>query len=171
MVPFVTYAIWNGDFVRGAALIFVAGVTDALDGWLARHFEWTSRLGAYLDPIADKLLLVSSYVALGFQGSVPAWLVWLILGRDALILTMVAIALLMTNVRAFPPTSLGKLSTIVQVFAAVAIVTGHAYAGNRFHEFETFLIYVTALVTAGSGLHYAWYGISAFPAARRVAVK
>lgn len=169
LVPFVTQAIWHGDFRRGALLVFVAGVTDALDGWLARHFHWTSRFGAYLDPVADKLLLVLSFVALGFQGSVPGWLVWLILGRDALILTMVAIALLMTKVRSFPPTLWGKLSTIVQVFTALAIIAGHAYANGGFHRFETFLTYVTGAITAGSGIHYLWYGLRAFPAARRAA--
>ena len=61
-------------------LVFVASVTDGIDGYLARHFAWTSRLGSYLDPIADKLLLVSLYIVLGIAGVVPIWLMWLVLG-------------------------------------------------------------------------------------------
>ena len=168
LVPFVAHSILSADFHRAAVLIFVAGCTDALDGHLARHFRWTSRIGAYLDPVADKLLLITTFVALGVQGAVPAWLVWLILGRDALILTMVAIALLFTSVRSFPPSVWGKLSTIVQVFTALAVIVDRAYVAADFHAFEMFIVAVTASATISSGVHYAWRAVAEFPAARLV---
>ena len=134
-----------------------------MDGYLARRFAWTSKLGAYLDPIADKLLLMSSYAALGFQGAIPVWLMWVVLGRDALILAMVAIALLFTGVRRFPPTRWGKLSTIGQVFTALVVIVDHAYVSADYRLLEAFLVRATALLTVGSGIHYLWLALSRFP--------
>lgn len=167
-VPFVAQAILSADFHRAAVLIFLAGCTDALDGYLARHFRWTSRVGAYLDPVADKLLLVTTYVALGIQGAAPKWLVGLILGRDALILAMVAIALLFTAVRSFPPTVWGKLSTIIQVVAALAIIVDRAYVTADYHQFEIFIETLTAVATIWSGVNYTRRALTEFPAARLV---
>lgn len=166
-MPFVATALANGYFQRAAALIFVAGITDALDGWLARHFRWTSQIGAYLDPLADKLLLVSTYVALGVQGAVPAWLVGLVLGRDLVILAMVGIAFRFTNVRSFPPSTLGKLSTAIQVFTALAIIVDHGFVTLEYKRFELFALGLTATGTGLSGLHYLYRGLTEFPAARR----
>ena len=166
-MPFVAQAIWTGQFRRAALLVFVAGWTDALDGFLARRFAWTSRTGAYLDPIADKLLLISAYVALAMQGAAPVWLMWLVLGRDALILGMVAIAFAFTTVRSFPPSLWGKLSTIAQVFTALALIVLRAFVGSRQAGFEAFIIYATAAITALSGLHYIVTGARRFQAARR----
>ena len=156
VVPFVVYAIVSTRFQIAALLIFSAGLTDALDGFLARHYRWTSRTGAYLDPVADKLLLVASYVALGVQGAIPLWLMWLVLGRDCLILAMVATAFLLTTIRDFPPSLWGKLSTIVQVFTAFAIIAARAYNPVERWSWEPLLFLITAAITIGSGLHYVW---------------
>lgn len=167
-MPFVAHSILAANFHRAAVLIFLAGCTDALDGYLARHFRWTSRIGAYLDPVADKLLLVTTYIALGVQGAVPAWLVWLVLGRDALILAMVAIAWLFTAVRSFPPSVWGKLSTITQVFTALVVIVDRAFLTSEYHAFEIFIEMVTATATLWSGFNYTRRALAEFPTARRV---
>ena len=73
------------DFFTALVLFAVAGFSDALDGFLAKHYHWESRLGSILDPLADKLLLVASFATLTWLGLIPYWLLWLVLGRDVLI--------------------------------------------------------------------------------------
>lgn len=155
-------SLWTLDYRSALLLIFVAGATDALDGYLARRFDCTSRLGAYLDPIGDKLLLVSVYVTLGLRGGVPRWLMWLVLGRDALILGMVAFALLATTVRRFPPSIWGKISTVFQVMGALAIIAGNAYFPNRPQVYDQVATVPTAIATLWSGLHYVWLALRQF---------
>lgn len=156
LVPFVVRELWRGNYRLALVLLFVAGATDALDGYLARRFNWTSRFGAYLDPVGDKLLLVSVYLVLGLKDVVPRWLMWLVLGRDALILTMVAIALLFTQVRSFPPSIWGKLSTVIQIGAGLGIIAANGYFPVRPPGFDQAIVLVTALATGVSGLHYLW---------------
>jgi cardiolipin synthase (CMP-forming) len=139
--------------------VFIAGATDALDGYLARRFGWATRLGAYLDPIADKLLLVSVYSMLGVDQAIPYWLVWLVLGRDILILAMVGIAFAFTSIRQFPPSVWGKVSTIIQVLTALVVLA------NTVSGLATAMIYVTALTTTTSGVDYAWRGVKLLHAA------
>jgi cardiolipin synthase len=168
LIPFIVQSLWYADYRRSVWLLWVAGVTDLLDGYLARRFQWTSRFGSYLDPIGDKLMLVSVYVTLGLSGTVPRWLMWLVLGRDALILTMVAIALLFTTVRSFPPSRWGKLSTVVQVMGALIIIATRAYFPDRSPLVEGIVVPATAVATVGSGLHYVWLaGVSVVSLASR----
>ena len=143
-------ALWHAEFHRALVLVFIAGATDAIDGYLARRFEWTTAIGAYLDPIADKLLLVSVYIMLGVDRAIPYWLVWLVLGRDVLILAMVGIAFAFTSIRRFPPSIWGKVSTIVQVLTALVVLA------DQGSVLATTMIYVTALTTIASGMHYGW---------------
>src|SRR4051794_18322824 len=92
LTPLIVLAIVAGDCRRALILAAVAGASDGLDGFLARQFNWKSRAGAYLDPIADKLLLTALYLSFGYSKMIPAGLVWLVVGRDVFILTMVACA-------------------------------------------------------------------------------
>src|SRR5688572_33215575 len=81
MTPWIVVALVQGDCRKALWLSCIAGFTDAADGFLARRFGWSTRLGAYLDPIADKFLLTSLYVCFGIAGIVPGWIVWLVVGR------------------------------------------------------------------------------------------
>jgi cardiolipin synthase len=162
LIPFIVQELWNADYRQAVLLLWVAGVTDLLDGYLARRFQWTSRLGAYLDPVGDKLMLVSVYVTLGLRGAVPLWLMWLVLGRDAVILGMVAIALLVTAIRSFPPSVWGKISTVIQVMGALIVIAGHAYVPEESRVFQQIVVPVIALATVASGLDYLWKGYSVF---------
>src|SRR5688572_11362698 len=109
LTPLIAWSISHYQCAWALGLMFTSGVTDAADGYLARRYRWQSRLGGYLDPIADKLLLVTVYISLGIAGLSPWWLVALVVGRDVIILAMVAAALTLTNYREFRPTLAGKI--------------------------------------------------------------
>jgi cardiolipin synthase len=145
--PIIVLAVMRGERNWAFQLCCAAGFTDFLDGFIARRFGWTSRLGAWMDAICDKILLSSLYVAFGIAGWAPAWLVWLVLGRDLLILTMALLGLAFTTIRDFPPSIWGKISTNIQIAAAAAILAGPAAL------FEP-AVAVCAIATAWSGLHY-----------------
>src|ERR1700691_1166456 len=110
-LPFFIIAIHYRRYDMALALLIIAGLTDALDGVLARSLNQKTALGAYLDPIADKLLLSSSFVLLALNRKISWWLTILVLGRDVLMLTTAAVILLTAGYRAFPPTFYGKLTT------------------------------------------------------------
>lgn len=115
LTPWIAWYLSKND-PRGAfPILFFAGFSDGLDGYLARRFGWTSKAGAYLDPIADKLLLVTLWVGLGLAQRAPWWMVGLALGRDVLILGFSGVMLWMQGPRDFPPSVWGKRSTFFQL--------------------------------------------------------
>ncbi|MBL8175924.1 MAG: CDP-alcohol phosphatidyltransferase family protein [Bryobacterales bacterium] len=134
----------------------LAGSTDYWDGWLARRMNWNSPLGAYLDPLADKILLAGCYIALGMAGAVPWWLVSMVFSRDVLILTGVAVVYKAVGRRDFPPTQSGKLSTAIQIMAIVAVLG--AKAGFFAPAVLPVAIGAVAAGTLFSGLDYIRVG-------------
>lgn len=155
LTPFVVWRFLAGDCRGAFILLLIAGFSDAIDGLIARRFGQVTRAGAYLDPIADKLLLTSVYVSLGVVHIVPRWLVGLIVGRDLVILTMAAIGLLFTRHRDFPPSIWGKLSTMVQIATALVAVVGCVTG----YSLPAIFVWTTALATGWSGMHYMWRGV------------
>lgn len=159
LVPFVVSALWHRRFRMALALVFIAGVTDVVDGFLARHFAWTTRVGAYLDPIADKSLLVSVYIMLGINAAIPRWLVGLVLGRDVLILGMVASGFLFTSIRNFPPSVWGKVSTFLQIVTALVVMGTYAFPSEIPNGIlQQGLVVMTGAAAIVSGVNYAWRG-------------
>lgn len=156
LAPFVAADILNGNFRRAIALCFFAGLTDVIDGLLARKMGETSRSGAYLDPIADKILLSVVYVALGLSKAIPWWMVAVVFGRDVLILAMAGYGLLFTKIRKFPPSVWGKLSTFFQISAALMILCARA----GFPAPDRLAIWLMVAATIWSGIHYAWRGMT-----------
>jgi cardiolipin synthase len=145
-----------------ALMLFVgAALTDGLDGFLARRLGCMTQLGAYLDPLADKLLLSGTYLALAVISSVPVWFVVLVFGRDLLILVGAAAIFLLTKRRRFPPSLWGKVSTFFQVFYAVAVLVGNAMPWASPGWLRPAILWPAALATAWSGLHYAWHARTA----------
>lgn len=144
------WALWRGHFDAALVAILVAGITDGLDGFLARRLRVSSRTGEMLDPIADKVLLSGAFVALWLNGSVEGWLAAIILGRDALILGAAGVALVLSKApRRFPPSLWGKLSTIAQVALVVTLAA-------RIPEPVLGIVkWTTAALTVGSFVHYA----------------
>src|SRR5437870_12257387 len=107
-VPFAVQAILRREHKRALAIVLVAALTDTIDGTLARRFGMATRVGAYLDPITDKLFLSAVYISLASISSVPWWLVIEIFSRDFLILASCGAAILFLGVRSFPPSVWGK---------------------------------------------------------------
>ena len=122
MVPVLVWAIVSGEMVGAFLLFLAAGVSDALDGFLAKRFGMASELGAYLDPLADKALIVSIYVSLGIAARIPAWLVILVVSRDVMIVGAVLLSWLLNRPLAIKPLLVSKLNTVAQiVFAALVL--------------------------------------------------
>ena len=113
VVP-VAVAILSHEFLLTLILFAVASVSDGIDGYLARRFDWTSRFGAILDPIADKLMLIVSFFLLTYIGIFPVWLAAVVIGRDLIIVAGAAAYHILYGEYDFEPTRLGKLSTLLQ---------------------------------------------------------
>jgi cardiolipin synthase len=165
LAPVAAWAILEGEYRFALAVFAAAAVTDGLDGLLARRLNAASRLGAYLDPIADKALLSTVYLVLGIAGLAPWWLVGLVFGRDLLIVAMVATALLFTRYRDFPPSAWGKISTGFQMLAAVVVIVGKAFPAWGIRPEP--LLYLAAAATVASGAGYLWRGCKMAGAALR----
>ena len=160
LTPWIIVALIYRDCREALWLSCVAGFTDGVDGFLARRFGWKSRLGAYLDPIADKFLLTSLYISFGIAGFVPEWLVWLVVGRDVLILLMTGAGLLFTNRRDYPPTLWGKISTAIQIAGAFIVLCSCAYPPFVPLSLSSAALLAVAAATAWSGAHYVWRAFS-----------
>lgn len=150
MTPLIVIAIFNGLYDRALALCLIAGWTDAFDGWTARWLKAESKTGMVLDPIADKILQVGVFLALGITGLAPVWIVVIVFGRDLLIVAMAALFLITGRKGEFPPSLWGKISTIIQL-ATAAFVLGRVAA-----PWEPFGLAMTAVATTWSGIHYCW---------------
>ena len=158
LTPFAVAALVQSGYLRAVVIIAVAGLTDAFDGMLARRFGWETRFGAILDPIADKLMLVAVYLGLGLSGLAPAWLVWIVLGRDVLILAAAGVAMLVAGHRRFPPSGLGKVSTIMQMLTAAVLIAGPAFGSTFLAVAGGGLVWAAAVATVASGIDYGWRG-------------
>lgn len=155
LTPFIVADIIGGRYVRALILLIAAGFTDAIDGYLARRFRAATPVGAYFDPVADKILLSAVYIALGVARAMPWWMVAVVFGRDVLILAMAAYGLLFTTLRKFPPSLWGKISTFCQIAAALVVIA--ARAGLAWPV--TPALYLMVIATIWSGAHYVWRAV------------
>lgn len=157
LAPLFIISVLDGKPLRALILFLVAGATDSLDGFIARRANQQSLLGAYLDPIADKILLTSAYIALSIPSlnhgvQIPLWITVLVIARDLMIVVMAVIMALASGIRNFPPSKLSKFNTLVQV-VAVLVVLVSALLPNL-EPAATTLLYLVAATTLSSGLHY-----------------
>ena len=157
--PWVAVLLSRGEFGRAFPLMMAVGLTDALDGFLARRFHWESRLGAYLDPAADKFMLAAVYVSFWISGILPPWLPAMVLLRDVGILLFVAVIVWQTPIRSFPPSIWGKISTFYQIGFAALVVFDRYSPGTLAPGGLAFLMAATAAATAWSGIDYLRVGI------------
>jgi cardiolipin synthase len=124
LVPVLVWAIISGEMRLAFLLFLAAGISDAIDGFLAKRFDMATELGAYLDPLADKVLIVSIYVSLGITGALPAWLVILVVSRDIMIVGAVILSWLVDHPVAMKPLLVSKLNTAAQiVFATLKLAS------------------------------------------------
>lgn len=155
VLPFVLISMIYGQHTVSLWLFVAAAVTDVIDGVVARRFNQKTRLGQYLDPIADKLLLSSCFVAQSVNGAIPWWLTILVLLRDVMIIAIVLVVVLTTSVRSFPPSLLGKANTIVQFTALLTVLLNNVIQAGWLQGVITALVAMTAVTTVFSAVHYA----------------
>ena len=154
-IPVFLILISYEEYKWALLVLVVAGLSDGFDGLLARTLNQRSALGAYLDPIADKLLLSSSFVILAFEKKVAWWLTIIVLSRDILILIVAAVIILISGYRPFPPTIFGKLTTMFQIILVFTVVLGGAYPAACLEQVNRTLIYIVAALSVFSGFHYS----------------
>ncbi|MFQ5718967.1 MAG: CDP-alcohol phosphatidyltransferase family protein [Acidobacteriota bacterium] len=167
LIPFLVVAVLYGQARWALAIFVVAGVTDALDGLIARTTGQKTALGAFLDPMADKLLMTAAFVVLSLPpmaslprfhpaNQLPIWLAVLVIGRDLIIVLVALLFNLALNVRRFPPTLPGKLATVSQVATVSFFLLFNALAIDS-AVMRMLCITACLVATIGSGLHYAWH--------------
>jgi cardiolipin synthase len=155
LVPLVVWLIVTHEMLAAFVLFLLAGLSDAADGFLAKRFQWTTELGAYLDPIADKLLLVSIYVTLGFSDHLPAWLVIAVVSRDILIIGAFLLSWVLSRPVPVHPLLVSKANTFAQIVLA-GLVLAELGLGLGLHRLILFLIPLTGALTILSAGAYFW---------------
>ncbi len=165
-LPFLLIAILEGRHLNALLIFLAAAITDIVDGAVARRFGMTSPLGAFLDPIADKFFLVSSYIVFALPSTpskihVPTWVLVIVVLRDALLLVVGLVMMLALEVRSFPPSALGKATTFVEISTLVAIMLANCTPFPT--EVAEVGFYVVAGFTLGSGFDYVWRVSNSLP--------
>lgn len=153
LVPVVIYALLSGEVGWALACFLIAGISDGIDGFIARHFNQRSRLGAYLDPVADKLLLVSVFVVLGLMGELPLWLVMVVVSRDGLIVAAVMLSTVMAHPVVVRPLLVSKANTALQI-VLVAVVLSELAFQTSFGALRPLLVIGSGALTAASAAAY-----------------
>ncbi len=146
LVPVIFWLLINGNTKLAFAAFVCAGISDAVDGYLAKRFKLQTELGAYLDPLADKLLIVSIFVALGVAAKLPSWLVIAVVSRDILIVVGVLLAWLMGQPLAMRPRGISKANTAAQLILAATVLADEGFnlgAGTL----RTALVWITGILT------------------------
>jgi cardiolipin synthase (CMP-forming) len=160
LVPVLVICLIQGLYLKSLIVFVVAGLTDALDGFLARVLQQKSVLGAYLDPLADKALVASSFITLSIIAVIPPWLTVIVISRDLVIMIGICILTLMSVPVAIKPAIVSKVTTIFQ-FLTVLVALASLAAPMHFDRIHVkIVIWATALFTVISGLTYIIRGIN-----------
>ena len=153
LVPVVIAMITSGAWVEAFLIFVAAGVSDAVDGFLAKRFNLQSELGAYLDPLADKALLISIYVALAVIGVLPAVIAIVVVFRDVLIIGAVIMSWLLDNPVKIQPLTVSKFNTAAQIILAGSVLGAKAFEIDMGMWYQA-LLYLVALLTIASTAAY-----------------
>jgi cardiolipin synthase len=164
LAPFLVSAILDNHYALSFWLFVAAGLTDLLDGLLARLLKQYTMLGQYLDPVADKLLLSTLFLVLTYKGLIPGRVTAMVLGRDVGILVVAAILYATVGRREFRPSLFGKGSTLAQIAAVAAVLfqamlLDHHIAFRAVAIFEQWALWATMALAIASGLHYSWIAV------------
>ncbi len=150
LTPVFVWLVLEGRLTSALLLFFVAGMTDAADGFIARFFDQKSRLGAHMDPLADKTLLVTSFIVLCYVGLIPSWLVLITVGRDLMIVSGIC-TLFCIGVRPeMHPLASSKATTFLQLFTVFVML------GSDLAPLPAWIYTVLFLVTAGFSVYSGW---------------
>lgn len=154
-VPLLVWLIIDQEMLAAFVVFMLAGLSDGADGFLAKRFNWHTELGAYLDPIADKALLVTIFVTLGVAGHLPVWLVIAVVTRDILIVGAVMLAWMMSRPITVKPLFISKANTCAQI-ALAGLVLAELGLGLGLQNLIRVLIWVTGAFTILSAAAYFW---------------
>ncbi len=152
-VPLIVWLVIADRFMEATILFILAGLSDAADGFIAKRYGASSELGAYLDPVADKALLVSAFVTLGFKGALPAWLIVLVVSRDFLIIGGIILAYMLSNPVAMRPLWVSKANTVAQIVLLALVLVGESGA-SVLRPLLAAAVLVTAALTVASAAAY-----------------
>jgi cardiolipin synthase len=161
LVPIIVILLMDGSFCIALVLLVISGVTDVLDGFLARILNQQTVLGAYLDPIADKALMISCFVTLAVKKFIPGWLSVIVISRDCIILLGVSVLTMLSVPFKVKPVLLSKLTTLIQIVTILAVLMGRCWSMNlqRGSIGLNALFLLTAVLTVVSGFYYMAMGI------------
>ncbi len=157
--PFIAWLLYTESFRTALFVLLAAGLTDWLDGWAARKVGATDQLGVILDPLADKVLIVTVFIAMGLLRLVPLWLFVMAIARDLVIVTGALLLRLLRNRSKFLPSMLGKVSTFFQIVVALLALVNAAFPYPLLMGLKDTAVYLAAIFTLLSGLDYVWQGI------------
>ena len=159
LVPVVVILLMDGSYLKALIVFAISGLTDGLDGFLARILKQQTKLGAYLDPIADKALLTSSFLTLAIMGILPGWLTVIVISRDCIILIGIAVLSIMSVSVEIHPAFISKITTTLQLLTVLLVLILHGPAKGVDSSWLYLLYLGTALFTILSGLGYLIRGI------------
>jgi len=166
LIPLFVYEVLEGHYTSGLVVFFIAAVTDALDGFLARVFRLKTRLGTFLDPMADKLLVTAAYVILGIKGMIPLWLVVAVISRDTIIVLGAMVVHVVAGELDIRPHPVSKVNTFFQLLTVIlALFRGMTLGAGPLHDWVVASlepsIVLTAALTIVSGIIYILTGLRA----------
>jgi cardiolipin synthase len=153
LVPVMVWAIAVDEFRLAFVLFLAAGLSDAIDGFLAKRFGMATELGAYLDPLADKAMIVSIYVAMGIVGVLPQWLVILVVSRDIMIVSAVILSWLVNRPVKLKPLAISRLNTVVQILFALVVMAARGFQFNADLAIFVLMVVVAALTLISVALY------------------
>ena len=156
IIPFLVIAILDGRYQLSFALFILAGISDALDGLLARWLKQKTTLGQYLDPIADKLLLSTLFVVLTHVGMIPQYVTVLVFSRDVGILLISTLLFVTNALRDFRPSLFGKLNTLMQILGLIAVLCQKIFISVQLATLRDILVRAIAVMAPLSAAQYAW---------------
>jgi cardiolipin synthase (CMP-forming) len=156
IVPFLVLAILDHDFQIAFWLFVLAGITDGLDGLVARWLQQRTVLGQYLDPVADKLLLSTLFLVLHHEGLISRRVTVLVFGRDLGILIVAAILYASIGMKDFRPSLFGKANTLAQIIALLTVLLSEFYSPPPILLIRHWSLEATVVFTVASGFHYTW---------------
>ena len=155
-LPFLVITILDGRWVLAFALLWIAGVSDGLDGLLARMLDQKTTLGLYLDPIADKLLMSTLFLVLTHVGVIPRYVTVLVFSRDLGILLIATLLFATNTLRTFPPSKLGKIYTVIIILGLLTVMTAQVVPRAGLQELRSILLHAIAVLAPVSAAEYAW---------------
>lgn len=158
LVPFLIVMITQGRWTAAVICFLIAGVSDAVDGFLARRLSARTELGAYIDPLADKALLMSIYVTLAIQGTLPGWLAVTVVSRDIMIMVGVVVAWLLQRPVAIKPLTVSKVNTAAQIAFAGLVLATNAFSFDLGEARNWMMALIAVLTVASAGAYLlTWF--------------